>query len=219
MPKPVRYHQCTMAIEPSRRSAVLIATTALATLPAVAQAAADLNENAKSADIGIVSDKDYLAGNDDAMAAIARRTAERNAIAARAKGYGKTAEELRAEQEESKSKIIQVAVGGTVASTAFFLSEPRTPLHKNNERRAGQRLWHSIGPSLSEESCCKESWQSGCKTIEKAGKRELLPQAIKGRESEVKLQVTIHDPPPHTHTHPAHFAHPLISPIPIATAK
>merc|ERR1712176_220486 len=118
--KPVRYHQCTMAIEPSRRSAVLIATTALATLPAVAQAAADLNENAKSADIGIVSDKDYLAGNDDAMAAIARRTAERNAIAARAKGYGKTAEELRAEQEESKSKIIQVAVGGTVASTAFF---------------------------------------------------------------------------------------------------
>merc|ERR1712032_268767 len=114
--------QPAMALEtPSRRSAVLTAATALAVIPLQsALAAEDLNDNAKSAYVGGVTDKDCLAGNDDAMAAIARRTAEANAAAARSKGYGKTNEELRAEQEEAKGNIIKIALGGTVASTAFF---------------------------------------------------------------------------------------------------
>merc|ERR1711920_737266 len=90
----------------SRRSVLLASALGLVAIPAASQAASQLNENAKSADIAIITDIDYLQGNDDAMAIIAKRTAEKNE-AARIAAIGniKTAAELQAEQEEAKFKI------------------------------------------------------------------------------------------------------------------
>merc|ERR1719382_1021661 len=110
----------------SRRSAVLSAAAGLAAIPAASFAASQLNANAKSADTGIISDKDYLQGNEDAMAIIAKRTAERNE-AARIAAIGtiKTAAELQAEQEEAKFKIALAGVGGTLVSSLFFYENLR----------------------------------------------------------------------------------------------
>merc|ERR1719326_203104 len=109
----------------SRRSAVLTAA-ALSTLPVASWAASKLNENSQSADTGIISDTDYLAGNDDAMAAIAKRTAERNE-AARIAAIGtiKTPAELQAEQDQAKYTIAFAAVGGTLFSSLFFYENLR----------------------------------------------------------------------------------------------
>merc|ERR1711920_616948 len=76
-------------------------------------------------DIAIITDIDYLQ-NDDAMAIIAKRTAERNE-AARIAAIGtiKTAAELQAEQEEAKYKIVFAAVGGTLVSSLFFYENLR----------------------------------------------------------------------------------------------
>merc|ERR1711920_393437 len=110
----------------SRRSVLLASALGLVAIPAASQAASQLNENAKSADIAIITDIDYLQGNDDAMAIIAKRTAEKNE-AARIAAIGniKTAAELQAEQEEAKFKIALAGVGGTLVSSLFFYENLR----------------------------------------------------------------------------------------------
>merc|ERR1712228_382817 len=62
----------------------------------------------------------------DAMAAIAKRTTERNE-AARIAAIGtiKTPEELQAEQDDAKFKIGFAAVGGTLVSSLFFYENLR----------------------------------------------------------------------------------------------
>mmetsp|Transcript_51539 Transcript_51539/g.110124 ORF Transcript_51539/g.110124 Transcript_51539/m.110124 type:complete len:215 (-) Transcript_51539:174-818(-) len=110
----------------SRRAAVLGGAVSLLALPAASLAAANLNENAKSASTAVVSDVDYLQGNEDAMTAIARRTAEKNEKARLAAiGTIKTKEELIADQEAAKLQIGAAAVGGTLISSLFFYENLR----------------------------------------------------------------------------------------------
>lgn len=83
----------------SRRAAVLAAAgTAAAAMPVFAAFADD---------------------NEDAMLAIARRNAEKNA-AAEANKVEKTEEQLEAEKAQAIQSVVAVGAGGTLLSTAFF---------------------------------------------------------------------------------------------------
>eukprot|EP00316_Scyphosphaera_apsteinii_P017638 CAMPEP_0119304534 /NCGR_PEP_ID=MMETSP1333-20130426/5733_1 /TAXON_ID=418940 /ORGANISM="Scyphosphaera apsteinii, Strain RCC1455" /LENGTH=198 /DNA_ID=CAMNT_0007307433 /DNA_START=26 /DNA_END=622 /DNA_ORIENTATION=+ len=105
----------------SRRSAIAGAAVGIFALPFAARAQEKLTENAMSPTLAIESDKDYLTGNDDSIAAIARRTAETNRAAKLAAiPLQKTEADILAEKEEAKRNILLIGVGGTLASTAFF---------------------------------------------------------------------------------------------------
>merc|ERR1719203_2688808 len=109
------------------------AAAGLLVLPLTSNAQEKLSDNAMSPTLGIESDVDFLSGNEDSIAAIARKTAEKNRAAKMAAiGTQKTEAELLEEQEASKRNILFIAGGGTLASTAFF--------YKNLQRLATKVL-------------------------------------------------------------------------------
>merc|ERR1719311_1770916 len=98
-----------------------IVAAALAAAPMAAKAAVQVNDNAYSASNAYLGDRDYTSGSDDAMARIAAKTTAANEAAKAARVRAPpTGAELLAKQEESKNKILLVAVGGSALSIPFF---------------------------------------------------------------------------------------------------
>lgn len=124
-----------MSAQPmNRRSAVLSAAAAAAALPLMARA--EIYQGGTS--LGMKSDKDYLAGSDDALAAIAARANKANEEEKRRKAeeYARAVERGDSEKANALAPVLVGLVGG--GSIVFSL-----PFFYKNLMRLGLR-WASV---------------------------------------------------------------------------